>query len=303
VIVSSGPPHSAHLAAKRLARRLGVPFVVDLRDDWASDPFGYDIVPWQGWLNRRFERAVVRSASAIIAVTEPMQAAVLARHPEQRQSVLLIPNGFDPADFEEVERYAPSQDGVTEILFAGRLMDQESLGDLYEALDALNSEGEHVRLRIVGVVERRQLALLEPYRDRPWLRLHGPVPHKAAVQAMVQADVLLVVTLQGGSGASPNMTGKIYECLAAGRPIVLIGPQSAASGLIRSLGVGAHADPAEPGAIRAAVLSAIQQARAGGAHPNQLLLPAFDRRDHAHQWAAILRRVSGVKGLPHRAPD
>jgi hypothetical protein len=61
VVLSSGPPHSAHLAGVILAGRLGVPLVVDLRDDWAGNPFGRNVGPWQPIANRRLEGWAGRS--------------------------------------------------------------------------------------------------------------------------------------------------------------------------------------------------------------------------------------------------
>jgi hypothetical protein len=44
VIISSGPPHSAHLAAMKVAGRSGIPWVMDWRDPWTFDEFleGFD---------------------------------------------------------------------------------------------------------------------------------------------------------------------------------------------------------------------------------------------------------------------
>jgi glycosyltransferase involved in cell wall biosynthesis len=294
VIVSSGPPHSAHLAASRIAKRLAIAHVIDLRDDWAGDPFGWDVAPWQGPLNRRLESRAVRRARAIVTVTEPMQRDLQTRYPGRAADIHLIPNGFDPADFEGQPPPRPSD--AIEILYAGRLMDQESLGDLYAIVDDL-AETIPLRLRLIGQVERQQQMALQPFRDRPWLSVQPPIAHHDAITAMRSASILLVATLAGGRGAAPNMTGKMFEYLAARRPILLIGPPSAASTLLAEANAGAAADPTDSGSIRSALVRCIQLARTNFDGASESLLRRFDRREQARQWAELLQAVVDQESL------
>jgi hypothetical protein len=62
----------------------------------------------------------------------------------------------------------------------------------------------------------------------------GTVPHKVALQHIVSADLLLLVP---GIGES-TMTGKIFEYIAAKRPIFVVGNDCAAANFVTRLGIG-----------------------------------------------------------------
>ncbi|HYM03681.1 MAG TPA: glycosyltransferase, partial [Stellaceae bacterium] len=70
LIFGSGPPFTALLACRTLSARLNIPWVAELRDRWADDP--YDVVPrWRAALNQWLERRTLGSAAGLVTVTEP----------------------------------------------------------------------------------------------------------------------------------------------------------------------------------------------------------------------------------------
>jgi hypothetical protein len=96
-IISCGPPHSAHEAARRVARESGVPFVVDMRDVWSLiqrclEPYASPLLVH---LMRQQESRVVNEASLIVANTEPVRAALAQAYPQARDRILAVTNGFD----------------------------------------------------------------------------------------------------------------------------------------------------------------------------------------------------------------
>lgn len=79
---------------------------------------------------------------------------------------------------------------------------------------------------------------------------HGFVPQSQAVDAMAEADILLLTM------TDPSFTsGKIYDYLATGKPILAISPKGGeVDDVLRETGAGWLADPNEPGSIRGALL-------------------------------------------------
>jgi glycosyltransferase involved in cell wall biosynthesis len=292
VVLSSGPPHSTHIAARRLAARLGVPFVADLRDDWSTDPFGWNVAPWQGPLNELLERRTLPQAERLVVVSAPMKAGVESRLPAVSGRVDVLPNGFDPADLAGLPRREPRRpEDPIHILFAGRLLANQTLGRLPEALRAMQKELQGgVRLDLVGVVDPIHINAAHEHLGSN-VTARGHLPHRDALAAMALADVLLLVIL-GGAMLDANMTGKIFEYLGLRRPILALAPSGVARELVVSSGAGAAADPANLEDCVAAVRTVVAMANDpdfGGA-PDEVLA-MYDRRVLAGRWSDLLDTV------------
>jgi hypothetical protein len=76
VIYSSGPPHSAHVVAARLASRFHIPWIAELRDLWINDPY-FD----RHWFIKPFHdlyaKNVLSQAMAFVVVTSKAREHLL----------------------------------------------------------------------------------------------------------------------------------------------------------------------------------------------------------------------------------
>ena len=96
IILATGPPMAALIAAALATRPGSPPLVVELRDLWAGNP-AFDR---RGGLLGRLERWVFDRAAAVIATTPEAVADLRARHPQACR--------VDPRDPERV-RAVPSR--------------------------------------------------------------------------------------------------------------------------------------------------------------------------------------------------
>jgi hypothetical protein len=96
-IVSSGPPHMAHEAARSVATRAGVPLIVDFRDPWSLQERVPEHIASPLWfrLAERFERRVVAAASVVVLNTDPSRDGMLARYPALADRLVTVRNGSD----------------------------------------------------------------------------------------------------------------------------------------------------------------------------------------------------------------
>jgi glycosyltransferase involved in cell wall biosynthesis len=121
------------------------------------------------------------------------------------------------------------------------------------------------------------------------LAIDPPVSHREALTAMGSADVLVVASGGGGSGTGK---GKLFEYLASGRPVLVIGPDGPGPDLVRASGAGAWAAENDPVGIRTAVSTVVGMARDpsfAGAPPS--LLEPFTRAHLANDWASALQET------------
>ena len=96
-IISCGPPHMVHEAARRLAARTGLPLVVDMRDPWSLvNRLPEDLAsPVVYWMAGRFEPRAVREAMLVVTNTAAARRELQARYPAAAERILTVMNGYD----------------------------------------------------------------------------------------------------------------------------------------------------------------------------------------------------------------
>jgi glycosyltransferase involved in cell wall biosynthesis len=259
VVLTTSPPQSAHLVGLALARR-GLPWIAELRDGWTFEP------PRASWptraqrrLDAALERRVARKASAMIGVTEPIVEDLIERLGAR---AVLITNGFDP---EEV----PAAEGAGSLLdpdrhslvHTGRMeAARSSPAPLLEALRRLKRESPEVadRLEVVfaGAFSARELELLAADDHCALVKVVGWLERRRALALQRAADTLLVVT-EGPSRRSVA-TGKVFEYLAARRPILVLGEGTEAARIVAETGAGRATSASDPGAIAISLRAALE---------------------------------------------
>ena len=258
LVYSSAPPVSAHLAAMQVAHRARVPWVADFRDLWTENP-AYSAPRWRRALDRRLESRLLAAADGIVTVSEHL-AAALAERVKPGVPVLNIPNGYDEADFAGATA-REREPGKFCIVHAGTFYGHQSPVSFLRGVERLFEDEpearERLRIRFVGNVGSRFDPFLTSFERRApgVLERIGHVQHHRALAEILAADALLLVIGGDSESAAGVMTGKLFEYLRAGRPILLLGaPNGEAAQLLRRTGAGEALDHDEPSHI-AALLS------------------------------------------------
>ncbi len=147
-LLSSGPAWSSHLAGLALARLTGIPWVAHFRDPWSQGSPTSGETRWADRVNAFLERAVVRRATMVVCVTD-RHTNLLRQHYAgcAREKFVTIPNGYDGAEWEPVDRDARAEgaaarDGRFVITYAGALYLGRSPLLVLEALRRLGRSGD-----------------------------------------------------------------------------------------------------------------------------------------------------------------
>lgn len=229
-IVSTGPPHSMHLIARELHRRTGIRWVADFRDPW-TEIFYFKHLPMTRWAKRRhksLERSVVQEADAVVSVTRQMTAdfASLLENGTRKGKLHTICNGYDEADFITAEPVAP--EGKFTLTHTGLFSADGNPLKLWETLAQLCREDDSfskaLKIRLIGKVDREVLDAIDRNGLTPSLENMGYLPH-SQIPAIQQSAWGLLLPLRNEPESKAILTGKFFEYLAAGRPIVAFGPQ------------------------------------------------------------------------------
>jgi len=237
VIVSSGPPHSAHLVAGMATIGSAARWLIDLRDPWGGPHTkAWDSDPRVGSttyraLSRRLERLVFGRAHGVITNTHQFAAALAARYPAV--PVACVPNGVDP---ECLPPPASSRYPGLGIAYAGTLYASRDLGPVVRALrlflerhpDAARAGS---RLRVAGPAEGRHArafaaAVTAAGIDR-YVELLGPLPRAQALGVVSRSHLAVVLAQE----QELQVPAKLYESVALGVATLVVAPAGSAAAL------------------------------------------------------------------------
>ena len=225
-IISTGPPHSMHLIAMKLKGKLGIPWIADFRDPWTEIDYYGDLhlTKWADKKHHRLEREVLTKADKVVTVA-PDGARRLGRL--GNRNVRTIPNGYDwnPEDYQQA---APLTKEFT-LTHLGVITPSRNATQLWAALKELkdgNTEfGKNLRIRLVGQVDQSVVQSLDSAALTDNAELIPHIQHDE-VQQMQQSSQVLLLLVNNTPNAKGILTGKIFEYLASGRPILCIGPEN-----------------------------------------------------------------------------
>lgn len=242
VVFASALPITSLMVASRLAAAHGVPWVAEMRD-----LLDYTDAPRPGLphrVRRSLTHRLLSSASALVTVSEPL-AERLRR--EEGKPVRVVTNGFDAEDVAEGGDAPPAgEDGTLRIVYTGMIYPgRQDVGVLFGALRRLGPDARRVRVEFVG----RYLDTVEPLARSlgvaEGVSVSPAVAYRESLALQRGADALLLV-LPHDPSEHGVFTGKFFEYLAAGRPILAIGPaENVACAAVRDRGAGAVAQDEE----------------------------------------------------------
>ncbi|MFH1416840.1 MAG: glycosyltransferase, partial [Planctomycetota bacterium] len=201
-VVTTSPPVASHLVGLSLKRRLGIPWVADLRDpmldNFAYAPMALWADRFTGWL----ERTVLREADHCVVTCPELADRLQDRYPElTTDRVSTITNGYDPAD-------APDSTvcrgrGRFTLAYVGAFYRQQSIAPVLEAIRSLRASRSDIasllEFRVVGSIAASQLSFVRD-ADRVFFRHIGYAEHRQAVEEMAAADAVLLTTPNNDGG-------------------------------------------------------------------------------------------------------
>lgn len=290
-VITTGPPHSTHLIGQKLQAKYGLKWLADFRDPWTDIYYYNELYPTvvAKALDKRMEREVLEKANAVATVSADMKRLFVAKSPKiSPEKIAILPNGFDETDFENWS--TPKNETFT-ILYSGTVTHKYRIELLLSAADKMAAEGNKLRLVFAGKqdeIVQKQLAALKNVE----VVLKGYVSHKEAVQLLQETDALLLAIpdLPDNKGI---LTGKLFEYLAAKRPIVCIGPPNGdAAAILCEANAGVTFDYADEAAIDQHLEKLYQnwQEKTTPTY-NAGVVQSFSRKAVAGQLAEILKRL------------
>ena len=260
ILLSSFGPATAHLIAKELKSKTNLPWVADFRDLWTQNHY-YPYGRIRKWLESRLEARTIAWADALVTVSQPLADKLNSAH--QDKPVFTITNGFDP---DELNEGVPLTRTFT-ITYTGQLYwGKRDPALLFRAIQELISENklarEDIRIRFYGPKVYWLDQEVKKYGLEGIAAQYGMIARDQAVVKQRESQILLLLRWNNPDEVGVY-TGKLFEYLAAKRPILAIGgPTGVVSDLLESTRAGVHVTTLET--LKGLIFSWYQEYRETG---------------------------------------
>jgi glycosyltransferase involved in cell wall biosynthesis len=221
VVVSTYPPLVTHLAALVLKRKYKMRWVADFRDPLYKNPSRSG--RFMGWCDRIVERTIFARADLMVANTEEIAHIWREDHPEARDRIVVIPNGYDPEETIEPLAAGGCRRVISHVgaIYVGR-DPGPLLASVKRLIDRRELDASELQVRLIGSLHQDSLqdpSLLQSLSGTGCLYCNDShIPRSEADRETLSADLLLL--LDSSSGV--QVPGKLFEYVRIGRFIVAV---------------------------------------------------------------------------------
>ena len=221
-IVTSGPPHSLHLIGLQLKKDLNITWFADFRDPWTTIGYHKDLKlsSYAAKKHKALEAAVLNSADTIIVTSKTTKTEFQAL---TSKPIEVITNGYD---VEKIDKQ--SLDDKFTLAHIGSFLSERNPRILWKALNELIKENQDFKndfqLKLIGAVSQEVLDTITEFKLADYVLNLGYLSHQEAMEHQRKSQVLLLIEINSEETKS-IIPGKIFEYMAAERPIIALGPE------------------------------------------------------------------------------
>lgn len=222
-IVTTSPPHSTQLIGLKIKKKYPhIKWISDLRDPW-TDIYYYELffpTFFSRKIDKYYERSVLQNADVITTVGN-----TLAKHFESKVSgiegkVKTIHNGYDETDFDKIDPVTPERFTIS---FTGTISGSYPIDGFLQAVKKVLNNGKSLLVSFTGIVSTDQSEKIITTLGKDNVELIPYADHKSVIKQMMSSSLQLLVIAKHPENRS-FLSGKLFEYIAAGKPILCLGP-------------------------------------------------------------------------------
>jgi len=238
-IITTSPPHSTQLIGLKLKKRFSaIRWIADLRDPWTDIYYYSKFYPslFSRKLDLCYERSVLEKSDEIITVGNTLKNSFSQAQKIDENKITVITNGFDESDYTTVTSIRP---GKLIITYVGTISESYPVAGLIGALEDLYEKKIDFTLRITGDLSQKIRNLITSDIPASSVEFTPYLEHSLAVKSIMDSSVVVLIIPDHKSNKG-ILTGKLFEYLASGVPILCLGPADGdAAGIIARAKAGA----------------------------------------------------------------
>jgi len=288
-IITSGPPHSMHFIGLGLKKNFpNIPWLADFRDPWTNIYFYKDLKI--GWgadkIHHHLERKIIQSTDCLLVVSHGMKQEFEKLNPKQ---IEIISNGYDEADVQTIKTTLDKKFTISHI---GLLTQKQNPYVLWKVLSEICFDNAAFRsdleIQLVGNVDYSVIELIQQFKLESQLTRVDYLPHNEAIAKQQSSQVLLLL-LMNGLGNKCILTGKLFEYLAAKRPILAFGPSDGdAATVLENSNAGIMINFNDEKTTRKVILEHYKKFKAGKLFVESKSLQQYSRKNLTKQLAEVI---------------
>lgn len=230
-VISSGPPHSMHLIALGLKKKIpDIKWMADFRDPWTNIDF-YEKLMLSSRADKKHhtqELSILKNADSVVSIGQAMSDEFDEMYRQaggsEKNKFKVITNGYDEDD---VSGGIQTKDSKFSIAHIGTLVKDRNPDLLWKVLSELVKENDEFRkqleIKLVGKVDIYVMDRIESFKLSDYVRKIDYLPHNEVIKEQQRSRVLLLL-VNNTKNAKGILTGKFFEYMSSGAPILAIGP-------------------------------------------------------------------------------
>ena len=291
-IISTGPPHSMHLIAKALHKKLNIPWVADFRDPW-TEVFYFDslkLTKCSIRKHRKLENQVITQADKVVAVSWHEAADFEALGAD---NVEVVTNGYDEECVHNDNQAFDNKQFT--VSYTGVLLPNESfvIWDAFKELCDENADfAKALKINLIGHIDVSVKKYISDKGLSEKVSNIEYMQHSQVLDYQLKSNLLLLL-IPRAKKAECILTGKLFEYLAAGRPVLSVGPtEGDAAKVLSETSCGATADYDDMAKMKEIILDAFDKRT-----DNQRFIgdkkeiEKYSRKNLTKQYVQILNRI------------
>lgn len=290
-MVSTGPPHSMHLIARALHIKFNIPWVADFRDPWTDIDYYKDLklTRCADKKHHRLERQVLTEATRVVTVGWDC-AKGLENH--GTKDVAVITNGYDFSEIFNEKYQKTSTFTMSHIGIIGANRNPETFWETLSEICVETDENKSLKIRLIGQTDNSVMESIKRNKIENYVEIIPYIPHNQVIEEQRKSDVLLLF-VNNTPNAKGILTGKLFEYMASGRPILCIGPEDGDSArILNETKTGITVDFDDKEKMKSVILDLIAKHK-----ENQLItngvkaVEKYSRRNLTKEFVTILNEI------------
>jgi glycosyltransferase involved in cell wall biosynthesis len=291
IIVSTGPPHSMHLIALGLKQKLNIPWLADFRDPWTNIDFYNDLklTHHSDLKHHKLEKQVIETADRVVVIGNGM-AKDLGNIFSRKYDI--ITNGYD----EKISEPITKVDSSFSIAHIGSMVKTRNPDIFWEALSEIITEQkgfcDDLEIKLIGQVDFSVRQSIESYKLEDFVTFTEYLSHEDVRKVQSQSQVLLLL-INNTPNAKLVVTGKIFEYMNSGRPILCIGPNDGdAANILSETKTGYTIDYKEKEELKNTIEKYYTQFKKGILKSEGINLEKYSRKNLTKKLSEILNELT-----------
>ncbi|WBL24385.1 glycosyltransferase family 4 protein [Zunongwangia sp. HGR-M22] len=291
-VITTGPPHSLHLIGLELKKELELQWIADFRDPWTQ--IGYQkelkLTKNSAEKHQRLESKVLNSADKIITTSFTTKKEFASK---TSKPIHVITNGFDTELNAETNLQLKLDENFS-ISHIGSLLSGRNPASLWKVLAEISAENKHFRsdleLKLYGAVSDEVVQSINEADLEKNLLLGGYISHSEALHLQKTSQILLLIEINSEE-TKGIIAGKLFEYLAAKRPILAIGPSDwDVARIIEETSSGKSFQYQEEKALKEFILSSYQNYRENKLLSDSKNIEDYHRKNLTKKLAELIKK-------------